>query len=183
MQVSLDASRLGQEWALRDMLEERHLFAMRFDTFRDIGDGLVEVFGVEVATVILYQAGRSAGTQYYERALRRAGSKEALLKSVGLFKEWRGWGEITFVDVNGDEATGKVIVTNCFECKAGAKTRGCPFFRGYFAGFLSRFFGREICVTQQQPCTDGCVFPFMPSKFRHETPVRVQLKQKVSRSG
>lgn len=162
------------------MLAEIHAFAMRFDTFGAIGDGLVGVFGVEVATVILYQAGRSAGASYYDRVLGRVESKESLLEAVGSFKARRGWGEVSFVDVDEDEVTGRVVIKDCFESKAGAKTRGCPFLRGYFAGFLTRYFEIEVCVVQERSAVDECVFPFMPSKFRHETPVKVELREQTS---
>ncbi|MBI2185200.1 MAG: hypothetical protein HYU39_09620 [Thaumarchaeota archaeon] len=155
---------LGQGRELRETLEDNSLFALRFDTFSNIEDGLVDVFGQNTAEVIIFQAGKSAGIRYYDRILMRAGRKEAILDAIGPLKATRNWGEIAFENLDSESAKGKIIVNGCFERRGEPRIMGCPFFRGYLAGFLSRYFNTEIGITEEVCSPEKCVFLFAPEQ-------------------
>jgi len=137
---------------------------MTFDTFRIFKSALEEIFSPSAASVILHSSANKCGRQACRRIMTEIKNKENVLVYLSHFKEAMNWGKMSFQNVDFEYGKGKVIVFNSFESlEQNCIQPSCYFFRGFFAGFLSELFSRDISVTEVKCAGKGdgyCEFEF-----------------------
>lgn len=137
---------------------------MRFDTFCALKSALEEMFSPSAATVILSSTASKCGKQSCRDIRMKIKAKENVLAYLSHLKESMNWGKILFQQVDFQTGTGKITVHDSFETLTRkCHQPGCYFLRGFFAGFLSELFDREICVTEVKCAGMGgshCQFEF-----------------------
>jgi predicted hydrocarbon binding protein len=138
---------------------------MRFDTFCALKSALEEMFSPSAATVILSSTASKCGKQSYKDIKTKIKAKENVLAYLSHLKESMNWGKIVFQNVNFQAGTGKIRVHDSFETLTRkCRQPSCYFLRGFFAGFLSELFDREIHVIEVKCAgtgdSDCCQFDF-----------------------
>lgn len=137
---------------------------MEFDTFCFFKSALEEIFSPTGAHVILQSAAYKCGRQTCKSMIGKIKEKGNVLAYLSHLKESVNWGKITFQEVDLQEGTGKITVLDSFESlKSNCPQPSCYFFLGFFAGFLSELFNREISVIEVKCVGRGdshCQFEF-----------------------
>ncbi len=151
---------------LQESLEknEKIGFVMEFDTFCAFKSALEEIFSPSAAYVILGSAANKCGRQSCKGITKQIKDKGNVLAYLSHLKESMNWGKIAFQEVDLQNGKGKIKVNDSFESlRSKCAQPSCHFLRGFFAGFLSELFKREISVTEVK-CAgrgdDNCLFEF-----------------------
>jgi len=146
----------------KELAETSFLFP--FKTFSDFESALELIFSPSAASVILYTAALKCGTNSLRRVKKRPRTKEEALSSLSELKNKERWGKISFQNINLENGSGKIIITESFETRARkAKQSSCHFFRGFIAGFLSELFKKTVTVVEEKCAAKGdkqCEFTF-----------------------
>lgn len=139
-------------------------FSFRFETFCVFESCLEEMLSSSAASVILQAASNKCGRHSCKDIMREIKAKENVLAYLSNLKNEMNWGRIRFVDIGFQNGRGSIVVHDSFEVAGRKSTKPCcHFLRGYFAGFLSELFGREITVEEEQCASTGascCKFSF-----------------------
>jgi predicted hydrocarbon binding protein len=130
----------------------------------------MRVFGTP-GRAIVYDAGIDPGRRSCDRIVKETNNRKEALKLLVHRKAAQNWGRIAIESIDWRTNSGRVSVEDSFEAKGMQVTRptgepSCDFFKGYFAGFFSELFQREIAVTEERCGATGdsrCVFTFRPS--------------------
>lgn len=160
-------------------MEEEKGFFLRFETFREIGEGLERVLSPTAASILMGLMGESCGRRACAGILGEAGSMREALQRLSSRKEEENWGKLTFRDVDFERGSGRIVVEDSFEARGLRGVRegpSCHFFSGFFRGFLSGLFGKTIMVAEERCVARGdprCEFRFASSAtFYAEEAVR-----------
>jgi len=151
---------------LQESLEkpEKTGFLMSFETFDVFKLALEEIFSPSAASVILESSANRCGRQSCRRINAKIKDKEIVLAYLSRLKESMNWGKILFQNVDFQNGTGNIKVSNSFECLISKCTKpSCHFLRGFLAGFLSELFGRDISADEVKCSGKGdncCEFEF-----------------------
>jgi len=139
-------------------------FLFPFKTFSDFESALELIFSPSAASVILYMAALKCGTNSCRRVKKKVKTIGEALDSLSTLKGEEKWGNISFQNVNLEEGSGKVVITESFEARARrTEQASCHFFRGFLAGFLSELFKRTMTVNEEKCVAKGdeeCEFTF-----------------------
>ena len=140
----------GEREGLQEGVTKREKagFVMEFDTFYTFKSALEEIFSPSAACVILGSAANKCGRQSCKNITKKFRDKGNVLAYLPHRKESMNWGEIMFQEVDLQNGKGKIQVNNSFESlMLNCAQPSCHFLRGFFVGFLSELFNREISVT------------------------------------
>jgi len=139
-------------------------FFMTFESFYALRTALEDMFSPSATIVILSSTGDKCGRQSCRDIRKKIKAKENVLAYLSHLKESMNWGKILFQDVDFQMGTGKITVRDSFEIPAHKYHQPqCHFLRGFFAGFLSELFDKEICVAEVKCAGMGgshCQFEF-----------------------
>jgi predicted hydrocarbon binding protein len=141
----------GEREGLQEGVTKREKagFVMEFDTFCAFKSALEEIFSPSAAHVILGSAANKCGRQSCKNITKKIKDKGNVLAYLSHRKESMNWGEITFQEVDLQNGKGKIQVNNSFESlMLNCAQPSCHFLGGFFVGFLSELFNREISVTE-----------------------------------
>lgn len=135
---------------LREMLEEHGGFFFRFVTFAEIEEALETMFSTG-ASVIVAAMAKPCGKRSCKRIMEKAETREEALTQLSELKNEENWGELSFLDVDFENGSGKAVVRNSFEARERRSTSpGCHFFKNFLEGFLSELFARKVRVTEEK---------------------------------
>jgi len=151
---------------LKESLEktDKTGFFMSFDTFGVFKSALEEIFSPSAASAILQLSANRCGREACRKITIGIKDKGNVLAYLSYMKESMNWGKMSFQDVDLENGTGKIRVSNSFESLVGKYTQpSCHFLRGFLAGFLSELFDRDISVAEVKCAGKGdvqCEFEF-----------------------
>ncbi len=124
-------------------------FLLRFDSYHQITRCLRETFANSTPLLIAATMGKPCGQVECRSILKNAKSKVDALKYLSEQKKRENWGELSFHEINYEEAFGRIRVAKSFETREGKSNSPiCYFFRGFLIGFLSQLYEKPIAVTE-----------------------------------
>ena len=116
-------------------------------TFRDV---LEQKFGTEMADEIFFEAGRLAGTSFYEQHLAKAGSFNELVKTLQSSFEELKIGVLRIESVNEDPLEVTQAVSEDLDCSGLPELdyEVCTYDEGFIAGILGMAYKKEFSVKE-----------------------------------
>lgn len=116
-------------------------------TFRDV---LERKFGTDVADEVFFEAGRLAGTSFYEQYLQDAGSFNELVKTLqGSFEELK-MGVLRIESMSEDPLEVTLAVAEDLDCSGLPELdyEVCRYDEGFIAGILGKAYNKEFTVKE-----------------------------------
>lgn len=153
---------------MKGVLEENDGFFMDFESFNEMKRALHQTFA-SGAIVIIASMARACGRKICAKIKPASKSMEEALSNFSDLMNNRNWGEFSFLEVDFNNGTGRILVKNSFETRTeeSAGEKCCHFLVNFTAGFLSELFARNITVTEKKCVGEGdecCEFEFHPLK-------------------
>ncbi len=116
-------------------------------TFRDV---LEQMFGTEKADEIFFEAGRLAGTSFYEQYLAKAGSFNELVKELQDMFENMKMGVLRIESVQEDPLEVTLAVSEDLDCSGLPELdyEVCKYDEGFIAGVLGKAYNKDFEVKE-----------------------------------
>jgi hypothetical protein len=156
---------------MKEVLEENEGFFMDFELFNEMKRALYQTFA-SGAIVIIASMARACGRKICAKIKPASKSIEEALSNFSDLMDKRNWGELSFLEVDFNNGTGRILIKNSFETRTEepVSEKCCHFLVNFTAGFLSELFAKNIMVTEKK-CVgkgdDHCEFEFHPLKKSH----------------
>ncbi|MEM3673661.1 MAG: V4R domain-containing protein [Candidatus Bathyarchaeia archaeon] len=139
-------------------LEGERVIIFRKSVYEALLDGIRKKFG-SAGEAMLYYQGFSIGFEIYDEYVKIAKSErlEDLIEVAKAVNMTLGWGIVDKVKVDVKKGIAKFRIYDNFECELG-ENNGRPysqFYRGAIAGIFTRFFGKDVEVTETRCIAKG----------------------------
>jgi predicted hydrocarbon binding protein len=152
-----------EETGLKEALDQNGGFFLDFEIFALMKNALIETFASGAGVIIATMA-KPCGRKICREIARKAMSTKEILNQFCVLVNEHNWGELSFVNLDFDNGSGRVVVKNSFEArKSMSKSPCCHFMANFIAGFIAELFNKKVIVKEVK-CTakgdDYCEFKF-----------------------
>ncbi|MGQ9640588.1 MAG: V4R domain-containing protein [Candidatus Bathycorpusculaceae bacterium] len=139
-------------------LEGERVVIFRRSVYEALLNGIRKKFG-SAGEAMLYYQGFSIGFEIYDEYVKIAKSEEPgdLIEIAKAVNMTLGWGIADKVKVDVKKGAAMLRIYHNFECELG-KNNGRPysqFYRGAIAGIFTRFFGKDVKITETKCIAKG----------------------------